>query len=184
MPYQTDGLVFTINNNAEFEGLGVAGKAPRGAVAYKYPAETATTVLEDIRLSIGRTGAVTPYAVLQPVKVAGSTVSRATLHNEDEIAKKDLRIGDTVIIHKAGDIIPEVIEPITKLRSGKEKKFVMPKEFNGIKIVRPHGEAVARLADLSYGEVKWQGLIHFVSKSAFDIDGLGEKFYSNLWRKG
>ncbi|MFO0862402.1 MAG: NAD-dependent DNA ligase LigA [Candidatus Saccharibacteria bacterium] len=184
LPYQTDGLVFTINNNAEFEGLGVAGKAPRGAVAYKYPAETATTVLEDIRLSIGRTGAVTPYAVLQPVKVAGSTVSRATLHNEDEIAKKDLRIGDTVIIHKAGDIIPEVIEPITKLRSGKEKKFVMPKEFNGIKIVRPHGEAVARLADLSYGEVKWQGLIHFVSKSAFDIDGLGEKILQQLMEEG
>ncbi len=184
LPYQTDGLVFTINNNADFEGLGVAGKAPRGAVAYKYPAETATTVLEDIRLSIGRTGAVTPYAVLQPVKVAGSTVSRATLHNEDEIIKKDLRIGDTVIIHKAGDIIPEVIEPIIKLRTGKEKKFVMPTEFNGIKIVRPEGEAVARLADLNYGEVKWQGLIHFVSKSAFDIDGLGEKILQQLMEEG
>jgi DNA ligase (NAD+) len=184
LPYQTDGLVFAINSNAEFEGLGVAGKAPRGAVAYKYPAETATTVLEDIRVSIGRTGAVTPYAVLQPVKVAGSTVSRATLHNEDEIAKKDLRIGDTVIIHKAGDIIPEVIEPITKLRSGKEKVWKMPTEVDGVKVVRPTGEAVARLADLSVGQVRWQGLIHFVSKSAFDIDGLGEKILAQLMEEG
>jgi DNA ligase (NAD+) len=184
LPYQTDGLVFTINSNAEVEQLGVAGKAPRGAVAYKYPAETATTVLEDIRVSIGRTGAVTPYAVLKPVKVAGSTVSRATLHNEDEIDKKDLRIGDTVIIHKAGDIIPEVIEPIVKLRSGKEKKWKMPAEVDGVKVIRPEGEAVARLADLSVGQVRWQGLIHFVSKSAFDIDGLGEKILAQLMEEG
>lgn len=184
LPFNIDGLVFTINSNADFERLGVAGKAPRGAVAFKYPAETATTVLEDIRVSIGRTGAVTPYAVLTPVKVAGSTVARATLHNEDEIARKDLRIGDTVIIHKAGDVIPEVVEPIVKLRTGKEKKFIMPREFKGIKIVKPEGEAVARLADLSYGEVKWQRLIHFVSKGAFDIDGLGEKILAQLMEEG
>lgn len=184
LPYQTDGIVITINSNAEFASLGVAGKAPRGAIAYKYPAETATTILEDIRLSIGRTGAVTPYAVLKPVVVAGSTVRRATLHNQDEIARKDLRIGDTVIIQKAGDIIPEVIEPITKLRSGQEKQFVMPSELNGVKIVRPEGEAVARLSDLSYGEVRWQTLIHFVSKSAFDIDGLGEKILAQLMEEG
>ena len=184
LPYQTDGIVITINSNAEFESLGVAGKAPRGAIAYKYPAETATTILEDIRLSIGRTGAVTPYAVLKPVVVAGSTVRRATLHNQDEIARKDLRIGDTVIIQKAGDIIPEVVEPITKLRTGKEKKFVMPTQINGVKIIRPEGEAVARLSDLSYGEVKWQTLIHFVSKSAFDIDGLGEKILAQLMEEG
>jgi len=184
LPYQTDGIVITINSNAEFESLGVAGKAPRGAVAFKYPAETATTILEDIRVSIGRTGAVTPYAVLKPVVVAGSTVRRATLHNQDEIARKDVRIGDTVIIRKAGDIIPEVVEPITMLRSGKEKQFVMPTEINGIKVVRPEGEAVARLADLSFGEVKWQALIHFVSKSAFDIDGLGEKILAQLMQEG
>ncbi|GDX62814.1 DNA ligase [Candidatus Saccharibacteria bacterium] len=184
LPYQTDGLVITINNNAEFETLGVAGKAPRGAVAYKYPAETATTVLEDIRVSIGRTGAVTPYAVLKPVNVAGSTVRRATLHNEDEIKRKDLRIGDTVIIQKAGDIIPEVIEPIKKLRSGKEKIWKMPKEINGVAVVRAEGEAVARLADLSTGEIRWQQLIHFVSKSAFDIDGLGEKILAQLMEEG
>jgi len=184
LPYQTDGLVITINNNAEFETLGVAGKAPRGAVAYKYPAETATTVLEDIRVSIGRTGAVTPYAVLKPVNVAGSTVRRATLHNEDEIRRKDLRIGDTVIIQKAGDIIPEVIEPIKKLRSGKEKIWKMPKEISGVAVIRAEGEAVARLANLSTGEIRWQQLIHFVSKSAFDIDGLGEKILAQLMEEG
>ena len=184
LAYQTDGIVININNNAEFDKLGVAGKAPRGAIAFKYPAETATTVLEDIRLSIGRTGAVTPYAVLTPVIVAGSKVRRATLHNQDEIARKGLRIGDTVIIRKAGDIIPEVVEPITKLRTGKEKKFNMPTSIGGIKIIRPEGEAVARLSDLGYGEVRWQQLIHFVSKSAFDIDGLGEKILAQLMEEG
>lgn len=184
LPYQTDGLVIAINSNADFEGLGVAGKAPRGAVAYKYPAETATTVLEDIRVSIGRTGAVTPYAVLTPVLVAGSTVRRATLHNEDEIKRKDLRIGDTVVIHKAGDIIPEVIEPIKKLRTGKEKVWQMPSKIDGVKVIRQSGEAVARLEDLGAGEVRWQQLIHFVSKSAFDIDGLGEKILAQLMEEG
>ena len=184
LPFQIDGLVISVNSNAEFEQLGVVGKAPRAAVAYKYPAETATTILEDIRVSIGRTGAVTPYAVLTPVVVAGSTVHRATLHNEDEIKRKDLRIGDTVIIRKAGDVIPEVIEPITSLRTGKEKKFVMPKSVGGIKVVRSESEVVARLADLSAGEVRWQQLIHFVSKSAFDIDGLGEKILAQLMQEG
>lgn len=184
LPVGTDGLVINVNSNADFAKLGVAGKAPRGAAAYKYPAETATTILEDIRVSIGRTGAVTPYAVLKPVVVAGSTVARATLHNEDEIARKGLLIGDTVIIQKAGDIIPEVVEPIVSLRTGKEKAFKMPTEINGVKVVRPEGEAVARLADLSAGEVRWQQLIHLVSKAAFDIDGLGEKILAQLMEEG
>ena len=184
LPYNIDGLVFAVDSNADFDSLGVAGKAPRGAVAYKFPAETATTKLEDIRVSIGRTGAVTPYAVLTPVVVAGSTVRRATLHNEDEIDRKDLRIGDTVIIHKAGDIIPEVIEPIVKLRTGNEKKFVMPVSIDGVRVIRPEGEAVARLENLQFGEVQWQQLIHFVSKSAFDIDGLGEKILAQLMEEG
>ncbi len=184
LPYNIDGLVFAVDSNADYDSLGVAGKAPRGAVAYKFPAETATTKLEDIRVSIGRTGAVTPYAVLTPVVVAGSIVRRATLHNEDEIARKDLRIGDTVIIHKAGDIIPEVIEPIVKLRTGKEKRFIMPSSIDGVRVVRPEGEAVARLENLQFGEVQWQQLIHFVSKSAFDIDGLGEKILAQLMEEG
>lgn len=184
LPVGTDGLVINVNSNDDFAKLGVAGKAPRGAVAYKYPAETATTILEDIRVSIGRTGAVTPYAVLKPVVVAGSTVSRATLHNEDEIERKGLLIGDTVIIHKAGDIIPEVVEPIISLRTGKETKFEMPKEINGVKVIRPAGEAVARLSDLEAGEVRWQQYIHLVSKAAFDIDGLGEKILAQLMEEG
>ncbi len=184
LPYGTDGIVITINSNADFAKLGVVGKAPRGAVAYKYPAEQATTILEDIRVSIGRTGAVTPYAVLTPVLVAGSTVARATLHNEDEIKRKELLIGDTVIIQKAGDIIPEVVAPIKNLRTGKERAFVMPKEIDGVKVVRPEGEAVARLADLHAGEVRWQQLIHFVSKAAFDIGGLGEKILAQLMEAG
>ena len=184
LPYQTDGLVIAINSNSQFEALGVAGKAPRGAIAYKYPAETATTTLEDIRVSIGRTGAVTPYAVLTPVNVAGSRVRRATLHNEDEIKRKDLRIGDTVVIQKAGDIIPEVIEPIVGLRNGKEKIWKMPTEINGVEVIRPSGEAVARLADMSAGVIRWHQLIHFVSKSAFDIDGLGEKILAQLMEEG
>ncbi len=184
LPYGTDGIVITVDSNADFEELGVVGKAPRGAVAYKYPAEQATTILEDIRVSIGRTGAVTPYAVLKPVLVAGSTVSRATLHNEDEIKRKEILIGDTVIIQKAGDIIPEVLGPIKDLRTGKEKAFKMPTEIDGVKVVRPEGEAVARLADLHAGEVRWQQLIHFVSKAAFNIDGLGEKILAQLMEAG
>jgi DNA ligase (NAD+) len=184
LPYGTDGIVITVDSNADFEELGVVGKAPRGAVAYKYPAEQATTILEDIRVSIGRTGAVTPYAVLKPVLVAGSTVSRATLHNEDEIKRKEILIGDTVIIQKAGDIIPEVLGPIKDLRTGKEKAFTMPTEIDGVKVVRPEGEAVARLADLHAGEVRWQQLIHFVSKAAFNIDGLGEKILAQLMEAG
>ncbi|MDP4038693.1 MAG: NAD-dependent DNA ligase LigA, partial [bacterium] len=184
LPFNIDGLVITVNSNAEFDKLGVAGKAPRGAVAFKYPAETATTILEDIRVSIGRTGAVTPYAVLKPVKVAGSTVRRASLHNEDEVKRKGILIGDTVIIHKAGDIIPEVIEPIKNLRSGKERPFKMPDKIYGVKVIRPEGEAVSRLSDLSVAQVRWQNLIYFVSKDAFDIEGLGEKIIAQLMEEG
>lgn len=184
LPFGIDGLVISVNDRAAFYELGVVGKAPRGAVAYKFPAEQATTILEDIRVSIGRTGAVTPYAVLTPVKVAGSTVSRATLHNEDEIARKDLRIGDTVIIQKAGDIIPEVVKPITDLRTGKERIWQMPREVDGVTVVRPEGEAVARLVDLSVGQVRWQQLIHFVGKTGFDIEGFGERTVMQLMEVG
>lgn len=184
LPFGIDGLVVSVNDRAVFNELGVVGKAPRGAVAYKFPAEQATTKLEDIRVSIGRTGAVTPYAVLTPVKVAGSTVSRATLHNEDEVARKDLRIGDTVIIQKAGDIIPEVVKPMVSLRTGKEKRWSMPSKVDGVAVVRPEGEAVARLADLSVGQVRWQQLTHFVGKSGFDIEGFGERTVAQLMEVG
>ncbi len=184
LPFNTDGLVVKVNDRQLYEQLGYVGKNPRAAIAFKYPAEQATTKLEDVRVSIGRTGAVTPYAVLTPVQIAGTTVARATLHNEDEITRKDLRIGDTVIVHKAGDIIPEVLASLPELRTGEERVFQMPTEIDGVAVVRPEGEAVARLADLSAGEVRWQQLIHFVSKAAFDIDGLGEKILAQLLEAG
>jgi DNA ligase (NAD+) len=126
LPFNTDGLVVKLNDRSLFARAGVVGKAPRAAVAYKYPAEQTTTKVKDIFISIGRTGAATPVALLEPVVVAGSTVQMATLHNQGEVERKDIRIGDTVIIHKAGDIIPEVVEPLVKLRTGKEKPFKMP----------------------------------------------------------
>src|SRR3989344_5477440 len=128
LPYWTDGIVVTVNSIATFRELGVVGKAPRGSIAYKYPAEQATTVVEDIQVQVGRTGALTPVAHLKPVRVAGSLVSRATLHNFDEIARLGVRVGDTVIIQKAGDIIPEIVSVMTNLRSGKEKKIIPPKK--------------------------------------------------------
>lgn len=126
LPFNTDGLVVKVNDRRVFSVLGVVGKAPRAAVAYKYPAEQSTTKVKDIFVSIGRTGAATPVAMLEPVVVAGSTVQMATLHNEGEVKRKDIRVGDTVIVQKAGDVIPEVIEPLVKLRNGSEKQFVMP----------------------------------------------------------
>lgn len=160
----------------------MVGKAPRWAVAYKFPAEQATTGVLDIQIGIGRTGALTPVAILEPVLVAGSTVSRATLHNEDEIKRKDIRIGDTVIIQKAGDVIPEVVESLKNLRTGKEKYFKMPKEcpICGGKVIRPEGEAVARCANTACFAIRREQIIHFVSRDAFDIQGLGEKIIDQL----
>ncbi len=180
--FQTDGAVITVNEHRHWPLLGVVGKAPRYAVAYKFAAEEATTKILDIQVQVGRTGAITPIAIMEPVSVAGSTVSRATLHNEDEIKRKDVRVGDTVIIRKAGDIIPEVIRPLPELRSGHEKKFVMPTTcpLCGSKIMRPVGEAVARCINAScFGQEK-ERIIHFVSRAAFDIDGAGEAVIEQL----
>ncbi len=186
LPYQTDGAVININSEDLVRRLGIVGKAPRGVVAYKFSAEQVTTVLEDIRVNVGRTGAITPIAVLTPIKVAGTTVSRATLHNEDEIKRKDIRIGDTVIIQKAGDIIPEVIGPLPNLRTGKEKIFKMPDKcpICGGPIVRPEGEAVARCASEKCFAIELQKIGHFVSKGAFNIEGLGEKIVTQLIEEG
>lgn len=182
LPYQIDGVVLIVNSESLFKRMGVVGKTPRGAIAYKYPPEQTTTVVEDIQISIGRTGAATPFAVMTPVKVAGSTVSRATLHNEDEIKRKDIRIGDTVILQKAGDVIPEVVRPLKDLRTGKEKIFKMPKDcpLCGGKLIRPEGEAVYRCENKDCYAVEREKLIHFASKGAFDIDGLGEKIIEQL----
>ncbi len=182
LPYHIDGLVIKANNFRHQNLLGSTAKAPRWAIAYKFPAEQSTSKVLDIEVQVGRTGALTPVAILEPTLVAGSTVSRATLHNEDEIERKDVRIGDTVIIQKAGDIIPEVVEVITDLRSGKEKKFRMPDSCPvcGGKIIRPEGEVASRCSNKDCYAVHERQLGHFVSRKAFDIDGLGEKVIEQL----
>ncbi|HSW79804.1 MAG TPA: NAD-dependent DNA ligase LigA [Candidatus Saccharimonadales bacterium] len=179
LPYNTDGLVIKINDRNLYAQLGVVGKAPRAAVAYKYAAEEATTVVRDIVISIGRTGAATPVAVFEPVQVAGTTVQHASLHNADEIARKDIRVGDTVIIFKAGDIIPQVSRVLAELRPKSAKKFDMDAElkrqYPELEFVRPEGEAVFRVKGAT-GKLLLKGaLIHFASKGALDIDTLGEK---------
>lgn len=178
LSYQSDGLVITLNDRKLFTELGVVGKAPRGAVAYKYPAEQATTKLKDILVSIGRTGAATPFAVLEPVRIAGTTVQMATLHNEGEVHRKDVRVGDTVVVQKAGDIIPEVVEPLPKLRDGSEKRFVMPKDCpvcDTLLKKEKKEEAIWRCPNKNCpARVRGQ-IIHFGSKQALDIEGLGEK---------
>ena len=182
LPYHIDGLVIKVNDFRHQNLLGSTAKAPRWAIAYKFPAEQSTSKVLDIDIQVGRTGALTPVAILEPTLVAGSTVSRATLHNEDEIDRKDVRIGDTVIIQKAGDIIPEVVEALKDLRSGKEKKFTMPHNCPvcGGEIERPEGEVVARCSNRDCYAVHERQLGHFVSRKAFDVDGLGEKVIEQL----
>jgi len=178
LPFNTDGLVIKVNNRRTFARLGVVGKAPRGAVAYKYPAEQATTKVKDIFISIGRTGAATPVAVLEPVVVAGSTVQMATLHNEGEVHRKDIRVGDTVIVHKAGDIIPEIVESLVKLRTGHEPVFHMPErcpECNTKLTKQKEDEAIWRCPNHACPARVHNQIGHFASKAALDIDGLGEK---------
>lgn len=187
LPFNTDGLVIKVNDRRLYRELGVVGKAPRGAVAYKYAAEQATTKVKDIFISIGRTGAATPVAMLEPVVIAGSTVQMATLHNEGEIARKDIRIGDTVIVHKAGDIIPEVIEVLVSLRSGSEKKFVMPKTCPecGTNLTKLKNEdAVWRCPNNACPARTWRHIQHFASKGALDIEGMGEKNVQTLLDAG
>ena len=179
LPFNTDGLVVKVNDRLVFKELGVAGKAPRAAIAYKYAAEEATTIVKDIVLSIGRTGAATPVAVFDPVLVAGTTVQHASLHNADEIARKDIRVGDTVIIFKAGDIIPQVSKVLHELRPKSSKKFDMAKElkrqYPELDFIRVKGEAVYRVKGASGKLLLKAAAVHFASKAAIDIDTLGEK---------
>lgn len=179
LPFNTDGLVIKLNDRALFAQLGVVGKNPRGAVAYKYPAEEATTIVKDIVLSIGRTGAATPVAVFDPVVVAGTTVQHASLHNADEIARKDVRIGDTVVIFKAGDIIPQVERVLIELRPKDSHAFNMETElarqYPELEFERPEGEVVYRVKGATGPLLLKRALQHFASKGALDIDTLGEK---------
>ena len=175
VPYEIDGVVVKVDSIGQQDELGYTAKAPRWAIAYKFPPEERTTKLKDIQVHVGRTGAVTPFAVLEPVFVSGVTVTTATLHNEDEVARKDVRIGDTVTIRRAGDVIPEVVGPVTSKRTGKERKFKMPKTCPscGSEIVRPEGEAVARCTGLDCPSQRVEKLFHFAGRSAMDIEGLG-----------
>ncbi len=182
LPFEIDGVVFKVNEKAKQEEMGFTAKTPRFAVAYKFPAEQTTTVVEGITIQIGRTGAATPVAELRPVLVAGSTVSRATLHNEDEIARKDVRIGDTVIIQKAGDVIPEVVEVLLNLRPESAKNYTFPTHCPMCETLleRPEGEAVRRCPNGECPGRRRESFIHFVSKHALDIDTLGEKVVDGL----
>jgi DNA ligase (NAD+) len=187
LTFNTDGLVVKVNNRNLYRRLGVVGKAPRGAVAYKYPAEQSTTKVKDIFVSIGRTGSATPVAMLEPVIVAGSTVQMATLHNEGEVHRKDIRIGDTVIVQKAGDVIPEIVEPLVKLRTGSEKKFVMPTHCPdcNTKLVKSKvTEAIWRCPNNNCPSRAWKLIQHFASKAALNIEGLGEKNVIALIKSG
>jgi len=192
--YGIDGLVIKINSNEFQKQLGYTGKSPRWAVAYKFIPEKVTTVAEDIKVQVGRTGALTPVAHLRPVKVAGSIVSRATLHNEDEIKRLDIRIGDTVVIHKAGDVIPEVVEVLKNLRTGKEKKFHMPARCpicgGGVRreIIKTGKRGEESAAHYCQNKkcfaIEKENIIHFVSRKGFDIEGLGEKIVEQLMNEG
>ena len=188
-----DGLVIKINSKRYQQQLGFTGKSPRFAIAYKFSPEQVTTKVKDIKLQVGRTGALTPVAVLEPARVDGSVVSRATLHNEDEIIKKDIRIGDTVVIHKAGDIIPEVVEVIKKLRTGREKKFRMPQKcpMCGGEVVREkiadnkkNVSSAHFCVNKNCFAIEKEHLIHFVSKKGLNIDGLGKKIVEQLMNEG
>lgn len=185
LPFLIDGVVVQVNKNDFFERLGVVGKTPRAAVAFKFPAEEATTTIENIIVQIGRTGVLTPVAVLKPVEVGGVTVSRATLHNMDEIKRLDVRIGDTVIIQRAGDVIPDIVKVLKNMRPRNTREFHMPRTFCGQKVVHPEGEVAHRLEHPEKCDlVNREKIYHFVSKNAFNIQGLGPKIIDHLLDEG
>ncbi|MCG8539020.1 MAG: NAD-dependent DNA ligase LigA [Clostridia bacterium] len=186
LPFEIDGLVIKVNDLSKREILGTRAKSPRWAIAFKFPAEEKETLVKGVIVQIGRTGAVTPTAILEPVTVAGSVVSRATLHNQDFIDMKDIRIGDTVVIHKAGDVIPEVVRVIKEKRNGEEQKYVLPSECPECKekTVRLDGEVALRCINIACPAQLRRGIIHFVSRNAMNIDGLGEALVTMLLDKG
>jgi len=186
LPFQIDGVVINVNDNEIFQKLGVVGKSPRGVRAFKFSPKQATTIIEKIILQVGRTGAITPVAVLKPVEVGGVKISRATLHNEDEIKRLGLKIGDTVIVGRAGDVIPDVIQALPELRTGKEREFKMPKNCPvcGEKLEKPAGEVVWRCKNPKCPARKREYFYHFVSRPAFDILGLGPKIIDRFLDEG
>ncbi len=186
LPYEADGVVVKVSPLALQERLGVVGREPRWAIAYKFPAEQATTKLLRIGINVGRTGSLNPYAVLEPVVVSGATVQHASLHNEEGIHRKDIRIGDTVVIERAGDVIPQVVRPVAALRSGNEREFRMPERCPecDTPVVKAEDDAMHRCPNLSCPAQFFELLKHFVGKNAADIDGLGERWCGILIEQG
>ncbi|MEK9185820.1 MAG: NAD-dependent DNA ligase LigA, partial [Patescibacteria group bacterium] len=182
LEWEIDGLVISVNDNRIFSKLGVIGKAPRGAVAFKFPGKESTTKVKDIIVQAGRTGVLTPVAVLEPVDIGGVSVSRATLHNEDEIRRLDIRIGDTVIVQRAGDVIPDVVNVLKNLRPKNAKEFHFPKKCPVCDgdILRSAGEAAHKCANKNCPAKHRENLYHFVSKKAFNIVGLGPEIVDKL----
>jgi DNA ligase (NAD+) len=179
-------MVLKVNSFADREKLGFTSKSPRWAIAYKFPAEKALTEVEDIVVQVGRTGAVTPVAILKPVHLSGSTVSRATLHNFDEIERLDVMIGDQVYVEKSGEIIPKVLEVAKDKRTGREKRFAMPKDCPvcGSRLERAEGEVALRCNNAGCAAQMKEAVLHFASRSAMDVDGMGDAIVCQLVDKG
>ncbi|WP_288070705.1 NAD-dependent DNA ligase LigA [Adlercreutzia caecimuris] len=186
LPYEIDGVVVKVNSFARQAAMGFTARAPRWAIAFKFPPEEKTTLLRDITVQVGRTGALTPVAELEPVSVAGSTVARATLHNLDEVHRKDVRVGDTVIVRKAGDVIPEVLGPVLSLRSPEARIWEMPSACPscGSPVVRDEGEVAFRCISIDCPAQALERLLHWASRGALDIDGMGEEIVSRLVESG
>lgn len=186
LPYEIDGVVVIVNDNEYFEKLGVVGKAPRGAIAYKFPSKEATTVIENIIIQVGRTGVLTPVAILKPVQISGVTVTRATLHNKEEIKRLGIKIRDTVIVNRAGDVIPQVVKVLKDLRTGKEKSFQVPKKCPvcGYSIKEDDGGILVRCPNKNCSARSQERLYHFIGKGAFDIKGIGPKLIDRFLDEG
>ena len=182
LDYEIDGIVVIVNDNRMFKKLGVVGKAPRAAIAYKFSPKESVTKVKDIIISVGRTGALTPIAVLEPVEIGGTMVSRATLHNEDEIRRLDVKIGDTVVVGRAGDVIPDIFRVLKELRTGNEKIFNFPSKCPvcGGPVKRAEGEAAYKCVNKNCPAIKREAIYHFVSKGALDIEGVGPKIINQL----
>src|SRR3989344_57044 len=186
LPYEIDGVVVIVNDNRMFKKLGIVGKAPRGAVAYKFSPRRSTTTVKDIIIGVGRTGTLTPVAVLEPVEIGGTMVSRATLHNEDEIKRLGIKIGDTVVVERAGDVIPDIKQVLQDLRTGKEKSFHFPAKCPSCNesVKRLAGEVAYKCVNKNCPAIKREGMYHFISRSAMDIDGIGPKIIDQLMDTG
>ena len=186
LPYEIDGVVVKVNSFAQQEAMGYTARAPRWAIAFKFPPEEKTTLLRDITVQVGRTGKLTPVAELDPVRVAGSTVARATLHNEDEVRRKDVRVGDTIIVRKAGDVIPEILGPVLSLRPADARPWEMPRVCPSCQspVVREEGEVDYRCISIDCPAQAAERLIHWASRGAMDIDGMGEEIIGRLIESG